>query len=108
MPTKTPKPLSAGEETFALHCRAHGLIPQREFQFDPKRKWRADFCFVPQKLIVEIEGGVWTGGRHTTGKGMTADIAKYNRATLMGYRILRYTPEMVMMGTAINEVLEAL
>jgi very-short-patch-repair endonuclease len=65
---------------------------QLEYKFHPHRKWRADLCFVAEKLIIEVEGGIWTGGRHTSGAGFTKDIEKYNVATAMGYRILRASP----------------
>ena len=102
----TPSRLSPGEESFALHCRAEKLNPVREYTFHPKRKWRFDFYFPENKLAVEIEGGV--GGRHQRIGGFTGDCVKYNAAALMGIRVLRYTTPMVMAGTAIDEVLEAL
>lgn len=101
-----PKPLSPGEETFQLHCQAHGLKPEREVKFCPTRNWKVDFLFRAESIIVEIEGGVWSGGRHSRGKGFEADCEKYNRATLMGYRVLRYSTAQVESGMAIHDVLE--
>jgi len=95
---------SEGEETFWLHCRAHNLTPEREYRFAAPRRWRADFCWPDQKLIVEIEGGQWIQGRHQRGSGFALDCAKYNAAVLAGYRVLRYTTEMVRLGRAIEEV----
>lgn len=108
MPTKTPRPLSPGECAFALHCRAEKLEPVRELQFHLDRKWRFDFAFVPEKLAVEIEGGLFVGGGHSRGKGYESNLEKYNQAVLMGWRVLRYSTDMVMRGNAINEVLVAL
>ena len=99
---------SPAEVLFAIHCREKGLRFEREVAFHPKRKWRVDFLFPRYMLAVEIEGGTWSNGRHTRGKGFAADIAKYNALTKMGYRLLRYTTEMVLDGTAIADVLEAL
>ena len=104
-----PKKLSAGEEAFALHCRAklHPMNqPTREYMFHPTRKWRFDFAWLSHKLAVEIEGG--NGGRHQRRAGFEGDCHKYNAAVLLGWRVLRYTTAMVMDGTAINQVLEAL
>lgn len=102
-----PKPLSEGEETFAMHCQAENLRPEREWQFS-KRKFRFDFAWPTHKLAVEIEGGIWRGGRHSTGTGFTNDCIKYNLATKEGWRVLRYSTEMVVDGTAINDVMEML
>jgi very-short-patch-repair endonuclease len=101
--------MSALEELFALHCRAAKLPePVREYRFAPPRRWRADFAFIDQRLLVEIEGGIWTGGRHTRGSGFEADAAKYNAATILGYRVLRFSGAMVKSGAAIETVTEAL
>lgn len=105
--TTTPRPraLSALEETFARDCRAIKLPdPEREYRFDPKRRWRIDFAWPEHKLAVEIEGGVWTGGRHTRGAGFIADCEKYNAAALHGWRVLRFTGEHVKSGYAIGIV----
>jgi hypothetical protein len=70
-------------------------IPTAEFRFHSVRRWRFDYCFPLQKLAIEIEGGAYTRGRHTRGKGFIGDMAKYNAALLMGYRVLRYPPNAV-------------
>lgn len=99
---------SAPEAEFALHCRAHKLNPVPEFKFHPVRKWRADFAFPAHMILVEIEGGVWIQGRHQTGKGFSADCEKYSHAALLGYRVFRFTPDMVKSGEAVQMVKEAL
>jgi very-short-patch-repair endonuclease len=107
-PQKVPKELSPGECAFALHCRAEGLDPEREFRFHPVMLWRFDFAWPAHMLAVEIEGGIWSGGAHTRGKHFESDCAKYAAATLMGWRVLRYSTGMVLRGDAIRDVLEAL
>jgi very-short-patch-repair endonuclease len=107
---KLPKPLSKGEETFALHMKARGLQPVREHEFCPGRKWRFDFAFlnVPKlgggSLAVEIEGGTRSGGRHSRHAGYSSDIEKYNTASLMGWTVLRFTTQMVLSGEAERQV----
>lgn len=77
-------------------CRAAGLpVPLMEYRFAPPRRWRFDYCWPEQFVAVEVEGGVFAGGRHTRGAGYRADLQKYNTATLMGYRVLRYLPEQL-------------
>jgi very-short-patch-repair endonuclease len=105
--SKIPKALSPGEEAFALHCRAEGLKPEREYAFCG-RKWRFDFAFPDSLVAVEIEGGTWIAGRHSRGAAFAKDCEKYNAACHGGWRVFRYTTEMVLDGTAINDMLEAL
>lgn len=82
--------------------------PVPEYKFHPSRRWRADYCWPDQMLIVEYEGGVYTKGRHTRGRGFEGDIEKYNTATLMGYRVLRFTASMVKSGKALKQIEQAL
>ena len=79
-------------------------MPQMEYLFHPERKWRIDYCWPDHRLAVEIEGGAWTQGRHTRGKGFTADIEKYNNIQIAGYTLLRFTPQQVQDGTAIAAI----
>lgn len=56
----------------------------REYRFHPTRRWRFDYAIPAHHIAIEVEGGVWTGGRHTSPKGFLGDIEKYNTATHMG------------------------
>jgi very-short-patch-repair endonuclease len=70
------------------------------------RHWRFDFALVPEQIAIEIEGGIWNKGAHTRGKHFESDAEKYNRATIMGWRVLRYSTAQVESGMAIHDVLE--
>lgn len=89
-------------ENQLILCQIDGFV--REFKFSKTRKWRADFCWIKQMIIVEIEGCVFQCGRHVRGKGFTADCEKYNEATILGYRVLRVTTEHVQNGKALDWV----
>ena len=65
--------------------------PKREFRFHATRKWRFDFAWERERVAVEMEGGVFTGGAHNRGRQYTMDCRKYNSATAAGWRVLRYT-----------------
>jgi very-short-patch-repair endonuclease len=65
--------------------------PTPEYRFHPTRKWRFDFAWPRQKVAVELEGGIWTGGRHGTALGMIADMDKYNAAARQGWLVLRFS-----------------
>lgn len=75
-----------------------------EYRFHPVRKWRFDFAWPDQKVAVEYEGATWIAGRHTRGSGFAKDCEKYNTAATMGWRVLRFTAEMVKSGEAITTI----
>jgi len=94
---------SAPEEQLALHIKATGLpAPVREFYFAKPRRFRADFAWPDRKILAEVEGGTWSGGRHVRGKGYESDCEKYSIAAMLGYRVLRFTTAMVRDGRAIG------
>jgi very-short-patch-repair endonuclease len=69
---------------------------QSEYRFSRSRRWRADFAHVPSMVLIEIEGGLYSGvGRHNRAAGYTADSKKYNAATLLGFSIFRFTSKML-------------
>lgn len=78
-------------------CLAAGVrVPVEEYRFAPPRRWRFDYAWPMQKVALEVEGGVFTRGRHTRGKGFMNDMAKYNAATLAGWRVFRVTPDQLL------------
>lgn len=62
---------------------------EREYRFDPKRRWRADFAHLPSRTLIEIEGGIWIRGRHNQAAGFIADMEKYLEAALAGWTVIR-------------------
>ena len=75
--------------------------PEREYQFHPKRKFRFDLAWPGFFVAAEVEGGVWSGGRHVRGQGFIKDTVKYNLAALLGWRVFRFPSSHVEDGTAI-------
>ncbi len=88
--------------------KEHGIDLTPEFKFHPTRKWRFDFLHEQSQVVLEVEGGVYSGGRHTRGSGFVKDIEKYNTATLMGYRVLRCVPNDVCMQETVDMMKEAI
>ncbi len=70
-----------------------GVEAVEEYVFHPDRKWRFDLAIPSHKIAIEVEGGVWTNGRHTRGSGFLGDMEKYNAGTSLGWRIIRVVPE---------------
>ena len=101
--------MSELEAVMAWHIKAAKLPePEREYRFHAKRKWRADFAWPAQKVILECEGGIWSGGRHTTATGFILDAEKYNTATAEGWRVFRVAECHIKSGQAIQWVAAAL
>ena len=75
-----------------------------EYQFAKPRRWRFDYALVKPQIAIEIEGGAYSGGRHTRGSGFVGDMEKYNRAVVLGWRVLRYTPQQFDAGAWVNDL----
>lgn len=71
---------------------------ETEYRFHPTRKWRFDYAWPERKIALEIEGGIWKKGRHVNPKGYENDCIKYSEAAVLGWRIIRCTPEMCKNG----------
>lgn len=83
--------------------------PDVEHQFAaPDRKWAFDAAFVPWRVALEIQGGIWTHGRHTRGRGYLNDREKINEAQLRGWIVLELSPEQLESGEAFALVERAL
>lgn len=83
---------------------ATGFECVAEHRFHPTRRWRFDYAVPDAKVAIEVEGGIFTGGRHTSGTGFRADMEKYNTAEMMGWHVLRITPDMLCAPSTIAMV----
>lgn len=110
VPTKRKKTRQAKLQTpksdfFTVLCRSDLKVEcVKEHKFHPTRKWRFDYAIPAHKIAIEVEGGVWTGGRHTSPKGFLNDMEKYNTATIMGWRLLRTTPDRLCSNETLQMV----
>lgn len=87
-----------------------------EYKFDPDHDWRFDRAWLDQRIACEVDGGnrmavisKRTGravavGRHT----LSADYRKINAATMQGWRVFRFTPEMIESGEAFATMQDVL
>lgn len=109
--TGAPKralPAASQSDALAWQMRAYGIECETEHKFHETRRWRLDVAVVGRSLAIEIEGGVWTGGRHTRPTGFLRDAEKYNALAIAGWRLLRVTPAQVKSGEALSLVERAL
>lgn len=97
------------KDVFTTICKTDLKVEcVKEHKFHPKRKWRFDYAIPEHKIALEVEGGVWTGGRHIRAQGFLGDMEKYNTATLMGWRVFRTTPDDLYKMATINLLRQAL
>jgi very-short-patch-repair endonuclease len=84
--------------------------PETEYRFHPTRKWRFDYAWPDLKLRLacEVDGAIWTQGRHARGAGIEADAVKYSEAAIAGWRVMRVTTGMVKSGQALSLIERAL
>lgn len=104
MKAKTPRRHSAGEILFHKHMNELGLVLLPEYKFCEERKWRFDFVLARhptlKKVAFEIDGGSWSGGRHTRGAGFQRDCDKGNCAIANDWKVFHFTTDDVMAGRA--------
>lgn len=97
------------ERMFAQQFAALRLaapLPQFKFAKALGREWTADFAWPDLMLLVEIDGGIWRcgGGAHSRPAAILRDMAKHNDATLLGWRVLRFSSDEVKSGHAVRFV----
>lgn len=111
LPPVTAMNRSAAEDLVELWLKDAGIPYVAQWRFHPTRRWRFDFAIGEhhgtwkmleienRKLAIEVEGGQWTGG-HKRGDAADSDCEKFNTATLMGWKVLRFTTNQVNQGLA--------
>lgn len=104
--SKTPQ---SCHDFFTVLCRSDLKVEcVKEFRFHPTRRWRFDYAIPKYKIALEVEGGVWTQGRHTRPQGFLGDVEKYNAATTMGWRVLRTIPDELVSAKTLKMIRETI
>ena len=81
-------------DVFTVICKTDlGVECVKEYKFHPERRWRFDFAIPKYKIAIEIDGGVWTYGRHNRASGYIKDMEKMNAAASSGWLVLHFTPQ---------------
>lgn len=78
-------------EQLLTWCQARGIVLHEEYNFNPLRRWRADWCIPDLKILIEYEGLSARKTGHTTSVGYTGNTEKYNSAAALGWKVLRFT-----------------
>lgn len=66
-----------------------------EYRFAPPRRFRFDRALPSVRVAVELDGGVWSHGRHTRGAGYQRDSEKANLAAAAHWRVFHLTRDML-------------
>ena len=101
LPKAKEKYLEA-EETLFQELEEHSIGYERKFQFEPTKHWRFDFHIVKLRLLIEIAGGPWSGGRGGKLAMKAWSLDRYDVAEEMGYTFVRLEPHQIESGYAIN------
>lgn len=84
----------------ALQTMDSGWV--EEHRFHDTRRWRFDFALPRLHLAIEVQGGIWTLGRHSRGgKAQLAEMEKMNMAVLFGWSVLYFSPQQIHSGEAL-------
>lgn len=80
-----------------------------EYHFNkPRTNHRFDAAVLCCKLAIEIEGGAFQGKGHRGIGNFLSDMNKYNIATTLGWRVLRFTTTEILKETFINTITDYL
>lgn len=90
-----------GADEYCTGCAVYQIGRLDLHAYKRDRNWRFDLAWPAKMLAVEVDGGTFTGGRHTRGQGYEADTEKLNEAVLRGWRVLRVTKHQVEDGSAV-------
>lgn len=91
-------------------CEANQIPPSvKEYAFAaPARKWRFDHAWIDAKVALEIQGGLFRGGRHVRGAALLKEHEKLNAAAIAGWRLLYCSPKELETGEIFNTIKAAL
>lgn len=87
--------------------------PDRHVRLVVGRKFEVDFVWRKQKIVVEIDGGVWMqsghgpgGGAHSRPANIIRDMEKSNLVQAAGFRFFRFTPDQVENYNALEFIMD--
>lgn len=96
-------------DKFFAQLRYAGVpLPEYEVVFHPTRKFRWDYAYPDAKLAIEVDGGIYSGGKHGQGVGIERDHEKQNMGAAVGWRVMRTTPRKLAKPTTVSLIKLAL
>jgi hypothetical protein len=117
MKFKLPPKQAYNKKIVTAYYNEHGIHPPIfEYTFCEGRKWRFDLAWPHEACLhtcfdgnvaIEVQGGLFTGGRHNRGAAMLKEYEKLNKAACMGWRILYVQPKELCMASTVLLIKEA-
>ena len=104
-PRTRPLP-KAGEKYLEAFDRLKEILDHMEikyeeyFHFKSTKHWRFDFHLIEYRMLIEIAGGPWSGGRKGKLATKAWSVDRYDHAEEMGYRYMRFETADIYMGRA--------
>ena len=77
------------EEDFEKSLNILGIKYEKKFQFLSTKHWRFDFHLIEHRILVEISGGPWSGGRGGKLATKAWSMERYDCAYELGYTVVR-------------------
>ena len=77
------------EENFEHALNIFGIKYEKQFHFKSTKHWRFDFHLIEHRILVEISGGPWSGGRSGKLKNKAWSLDRYDDAEAMGFTVVR-------------------
>ena len=91
------------EDLLESQMQEAGLVGfVREYQAIEGRRFKWDFAFVEDRLLIEVQGAVWVKGGHSTGVGITRDCEKFSIASANKWFTIPVTTDHVKNGKALE------
>lgn len=88
LPKATQKYLEA-EEEIENALKILEIKYEKKFQFKSTKHWRFDFHLIEHKILIEIAGGSWSGGRGGKLSTKAWSMDRYDVTAEMGYSVVR-------------------
>ena len=106
-PRNTPLPKAKQNyleayETLKEELQDQAIAFECKFQPIHTKHWRFDFHIVKLRLLIEIEGGPWSGGRGGKLSNKAWSLDRYDQVEDLGFKIERLHPDSILSGYAMD------
>lgn len=89
------------ENNFEQYLKFHkitGYVKEWLFAADWGKKWRSDFAFIPEKVAVEVQGGIYIQGRHLRPAGYLLECEKREAYLILGWKLYEIPGPWILKG----------